>query len=58
MLEELEGNNFANINQVTGYSDTHLHIFIHTQTLNLWHNKALAQGLTHILGKFVKDFQS
>lgn len=58
LLEEFERHDFADVYQVPCDSNTHLHLFIHTQTFDLGNNEALAQRLTHVLCKFVQDFES
>ena len=57
MLEELKGYDFTDVYQVSRYSNTHLHLFIHSQTFDLRNDKAFHNSLTHILCKLIKDFQ-
>ena len=57
MLEELKGYNLTDIDKVFRNSNTHLDVFVHTETFDLGHDEALAQSLTHILSEFVEDLQ-
>ena len=57
MLEEFEGYDFTDVNQVTSDSNTDLQLFIHTQALNLRNDEAFAQSLAHILSELVQNFE-
>lgn len=58
VLEELKGHNLTYIYQIFGHGNTDLDIFVHSETFDLWHDEALAQGLAHILSELVQDLQS
>lgn len=58
VLEEIKGDNFADVDQIPSDCNTDLNVLIHAQTLDFWNDEALTESLAHILCKFIEDLQS
>lgn len=57
VVEEIEADDFGDVEEVFGHGDSYAGHLIDTKGIDLRNNKALSESLTHILSKFIQNFE-